>query len=306
MTRAAVLGHPITHSLSPVLHRAAYAELGLAGWCYAAVDCTGEHLPDFLASLDPTWAGLSLTMPLKKVVIPLLEAVSPLAAAVGAVNTVTFPAGRAPDGAIGDNTDVHGIVAALAEAGVTAAKRATILGGGATAASAVAALHELGCRDPLLRVRSAERARETLEAADRLGARPVTRPLAQAWTDLEDGVAGDGLDTGEDGEDERVEVVISTVPIGASADLADALDAALAARHAGPPRLPVLLDVVYAPWPTPLAGAWARHGGVAVGGLALLVHQAVEQVRLMTGRPGPLAAMRAAGELELARRPAAD
>jgi len=82
--RAAVLGHPVAHSLSPRLHRAAYAALGLDGWAYDAIGTTEEALPGFLAALDGTWAGLSLTMPLKQTVIPLLDHVEPLAAVVGA------------------------------------------------------------------------------------------------------------------------------------------------------------------------------------------------------------------------------
>ena len=108
--RAAVLGHPVAHSLSPTLHRAAYEALGLTGWRYDAVDVTEDELPAFVAGLDASWAGLSLTMPLKQTVIPLLDHVEPLAEVVGAVNTVLF-AGRGT--LVGANTDVYGIVAAL-------------------------------------------------------------------------------------------------------------------------------------------------------------------------------------------------
>lgn len=278
-SKAAVLGHPIAHSLSPVLHRAAYEHLGLTGWSYDVVDCTQEALAGFFAGMDPQWAGLSLTMPLKKAVIPLLEAVSPLAVAVGAVNTVTFPGGRAPAGAVGDNTDVYGLLAAVSETGLRGVQRAVVLGGGATASSSLAALRDLGCPTPYLCVRAVERAQDTLEAAARLGVRPRLLPFDRALS-----VLGDA------------DLVISTVPIQASGALADDL------RRLPATALPMLLDVVYAPWPTPLAQAWSAGGGAVVGGLAMLVHQAVEQVRLMTGTPGPLEAMRAAGEAELARR----
>src|SRR3954465_4946696 len=87
-SRAAVLGHPTPHSLSPSLHRAAYAALGLDDWRYDAFDVTEEGLPGFVADLDGPWAGLSLTMPLKQTVIPLLDHIEPLAQVVGAVNTV--------------------------------------------------------------------------------------------------------------------------------------------------------------------------------------------------------------------------
>ncbi len=138
--RAAVLGSPIAHSLSPVLHRAGYLDLGLE-WRYDAIEVTQESLAAFVAGCGPEWAGLSLTMPLKRAVLPLLDTRAALVDVVGAANTVVFGAGgeRA-----GHNTDVAGIVAALR--GIDAAAGpALVLGGGATAASALAALAELGC-----------------------------------------------------------------------------------------------------------------------------------------------------------------
>ncbi len=111
--KAAVLGSPITHSLSPVLHRAAYAALGLDDWSYSLVECPSDGLADFVAGLGDDWAGLSLTMPLKRTVLPLLHHVDPVAAATGGANTVVFRC----DGRHGYNTDVQGIIDALAEAG---------------------------------------------------------------------------------------------------------------------------------------------------------------------------------------------
>lgn len=272
--RAAVLGSPIAHSLSPVLHRAAYAALGLTGWTYEAVEVTEDGMAGFLAGLDGTWAGLSLTMPLKRVVRPLLAAESALARAVGAVNTVTFP----PGGPVGDNTDVHGIVAALGEAGVTAVTDAAVLGGGATACSTVAALRELGCAQVGVHVRSPERAADVVAAGERLGVDVRLLPL-----DAADVVA------------RAPHVVVSTLPARAADGFAVPLSAALAGTG-------VLLDVVYAPWPTALAAAWQAAGGRVVSGFAMLLHQAAEQVRLMTGLEPPVEAMRAAGEAEIARR----
>ena len=128
--RAAVLGSPIAHSLSPVLHRAAYAELGLETGCTTRFDVDEEGLAGFLAELDGRWAGLSLTMPLKRAVIPLLDEVSETAASVEAVNTVVF----GDDGRrLGDNTDIPGMIAALDERGVETVDRAAVLGAGATA-----------------------------------------------------------------------------------------------------------------------------------------------------------------------------
>ncbi|WP_454048514.1 shikimate dehydrogenase [Cellulomonas sp. Marseille-Q8402] len=274
--RAAVLGHPVAHSLSPRLHRAAYRALGLDGWTYEAVDVTEEQLPAFVAGLDGTWAGLSLTMPLKQTVIPLLDHVEPLAGVVGAVNTLLVqPGGRRPV-LTGANTDVHGIVAALSEglaaAGSSAAvgeRSAVVLGAGATAASALAALAELGCTAPVVHVRSLGRVGGLARAAHRMGVEPVFRLLGDAPAAMA-----------------RADLVVSTLPPRAADDLAGGL---LTPRPGA-----VLLDVAYDPRPTALQSAWHTHGGIAVPGERMLLHQAVEQVRLMTGRPGPVQAMAAA------------
>ena len=134
---AGVIGDPVAHSLSPGLHRAAYEELGLTHWSYDRFEIDEAALPGFLGGLGPEWAGLSLTMPLKRAVIPLLDEISDTAASVEAVNTVVFTeAGRR----VGDNTDVPGIVAALREHGIEHVGSAAILGAGATASSALAAL----------------------------------------------------------------------------------------------------------------------------------------------------------------------
>ena len=245
-----MIGHPVAHSLSPTLHRAAYTALGLR-WSYDAIDVTTEQLPAFLRQIGPDWAGLSVTMPLKRAVLPLLDRVSALATSVGVVNTVTF----SDDGASGDNTDVHGIVAALRSAGVSRVGTGAVLGGGATAASTLAALVELGCTAPVVHARSAER-------AARLGV-PILTLDDHSWS--------------------RADVVVSTLPAGA----ADELEV--------PARVPgVLLDVAYDPWPSRLASAWTAAGGVAVDGFEMLLHQAAAQVELMTGHEAPVAAMRAA------------
>lgn len=265
-----MLGHPVAHSLSPVLHRAAYAELGLSDWTYEAVDVDVPELPGFVAGLDGSWAGLSLTMPLKQAVVPLCASLSPLAAALGVVNTVTF----APDRSlVGDNTDVEGVVVALRSAGVSSVASGLVVGGGATAASAVAALGELGCASTRLVVRSVPRAQPVVDAAERLGLQ--VRPAD--WLGA---------------VDLRADVVISTVPAGVA-------DALVEAVPAGPG---VLLDVVYSPWPTELAVAWSAAGGRVVSGFDMLLHQAVAQVRLMTGLEPSVEAMRAAGTAELRRR----
>lgn len=265
------MGSPIAHTLSPALHRAAYRSLGLTSWTYVALEVDQQGLPQALDGLGPEWVGVSLTMPLKQAVLPLLDELSDLAAAVGAVNTVTITDGRRR----GDNTDVYGIVAALRGGGVDTAGQAVVLGGGATAASAVAALRELGEPVATVVVRSLDRASAVTAAAERLG----VRPRLVTWEH-----AGEAV--------RSASVVVSTVPPGA-ADTVLPPDL----RTAG-----VLLDVVYRPWPTRLAAAWTAAGGVAVPGLEMLVQQAGAQVRAWTGQSPDLAAMRVAGEAEAAGR----
>lgn len=262
--RAAVLGAPISHSLSPALHRAAYAALGL-DWAYDAVEVTEEGLAGFLDGLGPEWAGLSLTMPLKQVVVPLLDTRDPLVERTGSANTVVRSGGRRE----GHNTDVHGIVAAFREAGVAHLDRAAVIGAGATAASALAALHDLGAHDVRVLARSPERARALEPVAAALGVRLRFGELHPLEL-----------------EDRWPQAVVSTVPAGALDELAAQSDPG--------GDVPPLLDVVYQPWPTPLAAVYARAGGLVVPGTAMLLHQAARQVELMTGLTAPLAAMRAA------------
>jgi shikimate dehydrogenase len=273
--RAAVLGRPIGHSLSPALHRAAYAALGLGGWTYEAIELDEGSFGTWFAGLGPEWSGLSLTMPLKRVVIPLLDEVTDQAVLVGAVNTVTW----SPRGSAGANTDVYGIVQALRSAGLSTASTACVVGAGATAASAVAALAELGCERLVVLARSAERAGPPLEVAGKLG--------------LKAEVAA--LDAGQPVV--SAEAVVVTLPGAAAGDWASGLRPHLTGRPAG-----VLLDVSYHPWPTRAASLWRASGGAAVGGFEMLLHQAAEQVRLMTGRPAPLEEMRVAGEKALVSR----
>lgn len=270
--RAAVLGSPIGHSLSPALHRAAYRELGLSEWTYDRFEVDEAALPGFLETLDRSWAGLSLTMPLKRAVIPLLDEISATAASVEAVNTVVFGAdGRRT----GDNTDIPGMLAALRERGIESVESAAILGAGATASSALAALSRICAGEVTAYVRSAARADEMRGWGERLGVAVRTAPWDEAATAL------------------RAPLVIATTPAGTTDALAGAV----------PEAAGTLFDVLYEPWPTALAAAWSARGGAVVGGLDLLVHQAVLQVEQMTGRaPAPLAAMRAAGEAALAAR----
>jgi shikimate dehydrogenase len=270
--RAAVLGSPIAHSLSPTLHTAGYAAAGLDGWTYSVVECDEAGLPGFIASCDDRWAGLSLTMPLKRAVLPLLDRTEPLATEVGGANTVVFADGERH----GYNTDVPGMVAALAEAGVSAPTAATILGAGATACATLAALRATGLATVVVHARDQARVGDLLAAASRLDMAVELRPFGSQVRD------GD--------------LLISTV-------LAGAADFYAERALAGGPGPTAVLDVVYSPWPTPLAQAAAKSGITVIGGFDLLLHQAARQFELMTGvEPAPLSAMRAAGHAELARR----
>ncbi|MGI8522544.1 MAG: shikimate dehydrogenase [Nocardioides sp.] len=260
--RCAVLGDPVAHSLSPVLHRAAYDALGL-DWTYEPVRVPAGGLPEFLARLDESWRGLSLTMPLKREVLGLLDSRDRWTEMSGAANTVLLDA----HGRHGLNTDVPGAVAALRSATDRPLTRAVVLGGGATAASALLALAELGTTHATLVVRDVARAADTLAAVARHPRAPVVEV------------------TRADGAVLEAEVVVSTVP--AAAQTPD-----LVARVAA---VPVVFDVVYDPWPTPLTSAAAGSGRTIVSGLDLLLWQAVDQVRAMTGRfDVPVEAMRSA------------
>ncbi len=268
-TRCAVLGSPIAHSLSPVLHRAAYASLGLDDWSYDAREVREDELARFLEGLDTTWRGLSLTMPLKRVVVPLLDELSDRAAQAQAANTVILEPGRR----VGHNTDVPGAAAAIRERAEGDLSKAVILGGGATASSALLALADLGCTSVRLVVRDPARVSGTLEAA----ARHPARPMVEVLTFREAARATQAL---------RPDVLVSTVPAEAQGEAL--LRVAQTAE--------LLFDVVYDPWPTPLARLATAEGRPFVSGLDLLVQQAALQVTLMTGEPDPpVEAMRAAG-----------
>lgn len=257
--RAAVLGRPVAHSLSPVLHRAAYAALGLA-WTYEAIECGVADLPDVLAARSD-WAGFSATMPLKHALLDVADEVRPVAAVVGAANTLL----PGPRGWIADNTDVAGVVAALAEHAV-APSSVTVLGGGGTAQAVLAALLASGIERCTVLVRDRARAGALLATAERLGLTVSLEPLAAAAPALE------------------ADLVASTLPPGAADTLAE--------RVWRPEQ--TVFDVVYSPWPTPLAEAALRGGGKVISGALMLLHQAAAQVSLMTGQDAPVAAMRAA------------
>ena len=274
--RAAVLGHPISHSKSPALHRAAYAKLGVQ-LDYDAVDVTEEALPAFMAGVraDGGWRGLSVTMPLKAAMAAEVDDIRGVAGQLGVINTVAFEPVDVPGGVrtrlVGYNTDVAGIVNALRYAGVAAQPSAVVLGGGGTAAAAIAALKELGAPSVEVYVRDVGRAGEARAAADAVGLPLQVLPLTAAAPAVA-----------------AADVVISTLPPRAADGLAEELAADRAAHGGGVHG--VLLDVAYDPWPSRIAAAWDTAGGRVVPGLEMLLYQAVEQVRHFTGLEGPVPA----------------
>ena len=262
--RCAVLGSPVAHSLSPVMHRTAYQELGV-DWDYAAIEVTETGLASFLEGLDDSWRGLSVTAPLKRRLVDLMDDLSEDAAFLRVANTVLLGEDR-----VGHNTDVPGGINALREAGVEAVDTARVLGGGATAASMVLTLARLGARSVEVVVRDLARADEVVDVAERCA-------------------MSTQVTTFDDVPQTPVDVLVSTVPTAA-------VDR-LAARHAG-----AVFDVVYDPWPTPLAQEAERLGLPVANGLDLLAHQAALQVHLMTGGSVRPSLLRGAAALELANR----
>lgn len=263
--RFGVVGDPIDHSLSPVLHRAGYAALGLP-WEYDAWRVPAGGLADFVAG-RPDLRGLSVTMPLKREALALADAATDRARLAGAANTLL----RGDDGVRADNTDIAGAAAALRVRVDRLGPSATILGGGATAASVGLALVDLGVLELTLLVRDPARARATYDAL-------LRHP------------GGPSVYIGDLGDRPTGDLLVSTIP-------ATAQTPALVERCSA---VPVVFEVLYDPWPTPLAAS--ADGRVLVGGLDLLVHQAAEQFRLFTGETAPVEAMRAAGEQALAAR----
>lgn len=266
--KAAVLGSPIEHSLSPVLHLAGYAAAGLADWSYERHRLEAAELAGFVAGLDEQWRGLSLTMPLKQECLVVASEVTALARRAGAGNTLT----RLPGGAWrADNTDVGGLMDALRPAWQPEWQDAAVLGAGATARSALLALEGLGVTQVTVHARRSEQVAGLsawAEAAD-LGLVVKAAALAE-W--------GSG----------RQPVVLSTLPPGTGAENS------LSGARAG-----LLFDAVYAGWPTPLAQRGAAAGMQVIGGLELLVAQAARQFEQFTGVAAPLEAMRAAGRAAL-------
>ncbi|RWA17290.1 hypothetical protein MBRU_06610 [Mycolicibacterium brumae DSM 44177] len=262
-----MLGKPIAHSRSPLLHLAAYRALGLTDWSYDRIECDAAQLPVLVDGFGPEWVGVSVTMPGKFAALQVADARTDRAALLGSANTLV----RADDGWLADNTDVDGVAGALRPVLPERPGPAVVLGSGGTAPAAVAGLAALGVPAVTVVSRSRERAAATLAVAHGSG-------LGADWLALDDANTA-ALSTVIAGAD----ALVSTVPAEVAGHFADALAAA-----------PVLLDAIYNPWPTPLARAVAAAGGQVLGGLAMLLNQAYTQVELFTGMPAPREAMAAA------------
>ena len=281
LSRAAVLGSPVAHSLSPVLHNAAYAALGLGDWTYTARECDALSLAALVADADDSWRGFSCTMPVKEAALAVADRRSLAAEVVGAANTLVRMDGEVCSGGengsgaaagsggwLADNTDIGGIVAAVQER-VGAPGRMLVLGAGGTARAALAAAARWGLPEVAIAVRDRGRAAAAVLAAQRLGVQVAIHILGER------GALAAAADA---------DLIVSTLPPGAADHYVD-----MAIRPGQ-----AVLDVVYVPWPTALAAQAQASGATVITGAAMLLHQAADQVRLMTGHEPLVDAMREA------------
>ncbi|OCH79569.1 MULTISPECIES: shikimate dehydrogenase [Gordonia] len=269
--RAAVLGSPITHSRSPRVHLAAYRALGLVDWRYDRIECTADRLPEIVSGADVDFIGFSVTMPNKRAALEFATERTERAELVGSANTLV----RVATGWRADCTDIDGVSGALTDLAVDAdlaagtSPVAVVVGAGGTALPTIMALAETGITDVTVVARDAGRAAAVLELCERLGMNGDVVPFEPA-----EALARRCRESA---------VVVSTVP----ADAAVVLTPAVA-------RARKVVDVIYDPWPTPLASAVDAAGGTVVGGLVMLVNQAFRQVEQFTGLPAPRDVMVAA------------
>lgn len=260
--KAAVLGSPVAHSRSPQLHLAAYRALGLTDWTYDRIECGAADLPALVTGSGPEWVGFSVTMPGKFAALEVADERTDRAELVGSANTLV----RCNHGWRADNTDIDGVAGALGH--VRHLRHAIVLGSGGTAPAAVAGLAELGAIELTVVARNQDKASRLLEIGEAIG-------LATRFCDLADAQLRDVTASAD--------VLVSTIPADAAAPHANSF--------AG---VPVLLDAIYDPWPTPLAVAVQQAGGQVISGLQMLLHQAFCQVEQFTGRPAPRSEMAAA------------
>lgn len=256
-----MVGKPVAHSLSPVLHTAAYEALGL-NWTYARLEASESELPALVAGLDESWVGLSVTMPGKRAALEVAKTATARAMAVGAANTLV----RGVDGWTADCTDVDGVTGALRAVGYVPGPTAVVLGAGGTACAALAGLASLGVSSATVVVRDVSRATDAVSCGAAVGLPVEVMP----WATTDFAALASAAS-----------VLVNTAPPEAVAGLVADLS-----------LTPCVLDVIYHPWPTPLATAVASHGGVLATGLDMLLHQAFGQVAQFTGKEPPREAMR--------------
>lgn len=255
--RAAVLGQPIAHSLSPVLHNAGYRALGLDDWEYDRFETTAAELPGLVDGADETYAGFSVTMPAKFAALEFATEATQRAREIGSANTLV----RIPGGWRADNTDCDGVAGALAElvdGELSQASHVLVIGGGGTARPAVWTLATAGV-DKLTVLNRSDRTAELAPLATRNGAEFEMVDFGANLADIA----------------HEVDLIVSTVP----ADVIAGHERTLA--HA-----PVF-DVIYDPWPTPLTVQAAANGHRTVGGHVMLANQAYGQFEQFTGHPAP-------------------
>lgn len=251
MTRLAVIGSPIEHSLSPVLHKAAYEALGL-DWAYERHEVSEDTFESFLQDLNQDFRGLSVTMPLKLKANNFAHTIDFHSKVTGSSNTLLFDYHNDSRQVTGFNTDVFGIVLALKDVGVESVRHCVVIGSGATAASAVVACAELGAEHVTVFARNLEKANYLSVVADQSGlSLSVSNITEFSTTDV-------------------CELAISTLP--GSVDLS--LEELTRTPHA------TLLDVSYSPWPSSKATLWSERGGQVVSGLRMLARQALMQVKI--------------------------
>lgn len=254
--KAGVLGSPIAHSRSPQLHLAAYRALGLHDWTYERIECSADELPGVVSGFGPEWVGVSVTMPGKFAALAFADERTARAELVGSANTLV----RTPGGWRADNTDIDGVIGALG----AASGHAVVAGSGGTAPAVMVGLAELGVSGISVLARNPDKAARLVELGERVGVPVRFSPL-------------------DDAAVEGATVLVNTLP----AEVASRYAPAFAC-------VPVLLDAIYDPWPTPLAAAVTAAGGRVISGLQMLLHQAFAQVEQFTGQPAPRAAMAAA------------
>lgn len=260
---AAVLGSPIAHSRSPQLHLAAYRALGLHDWTYERIECGADELPGVVGGFGPEWVGVSVTMPGKFAALRFADERTERAELVGSANTLV----RTPRGWRADNTDIDGVTGALGAEG-SVSGHAVVSGSGGTAPAVVVGLADLGVSAITVVARNPDKAARLVELGDRVGVTVRFHELETA--DLATAVSD-------------ATVLVNTLPAGVAARYAAAFA-----------KVPVVLDAIYDPWPTPLAAAVTAAGGRVISGLQMLLHQAFAQVEQFTGLPAPREAMIAA------------